>query len=35
MQTVIHALSGIHTHDPSIRAIKTHAPGRAATVTDE
>jgi hypothetical protein len=32
-RTHIHALSGIQTHDPSVRAIKTHAPDRAATVT--
>jgi hypothetical protein len=32
-RTDIHALSGIRTHDSSIRAIKTHAPDRAATVT--
>jgi hypothetical protein len=34
-RTNIHALSGIRTHNPSVREIKAHAPDRAATVTDE
>jgi hypothetical protein len=29
----IHALSGIRTHDPSVRAKTVHAVDRAATVT--
>jgi hypothetical protein len=33
MQTNIHALSGIRTHDPSNQPTKTHASDRTATVT--
>jgi hypothetical protein len=32
-ETNIHALSGIRTHDPSVRTIRAHAPDCAATVT--
>jgi hypothetical protein len=32
-RTNIHTSSGIRTHDPSVRAIKDHAPGRVATAT--
>jgi hypothetical protein len=28
-RTNIHAFSGIRTHDPSVRAMKAHASGRA------
>jgi hypothetical protein len=33
MWTDIHVLSGIRIHDPSVRAIETHAPDCTATVT--
>jgi hypothetical protein len=33
-RTNIHALSEIRTHDPSVRAIKAHAPDHWATVND-
>jgi hypothetical protein len=33
MQTNIHALIGIRTHDPSNQPAKTHASDRTATVT--
>jgi hypothetical protein len=33
MRTNIHVLSGIQTHDPSVRAIKADTPDHAATVT--